>query len=132
MQVNVRTAKARLRQKPRLRVAGKPRSPPGCSCTPWFPRFHSRNNHFGRFHSPPFDAQHKRQTVTTNGKLRNLNRVNEVYRVHANDANCISCITTPQKSPPTQPQKTFPRRTLLPRHVSSLRVPFAGHPPQTA
>ena len=48
----------------------------------------------------------------------------------ANDANCISCITTPQKSPPTQPQKTFPRRTLLPQHVPSLRVPFAGHPPR--
>ena len=47
----------------------------------------------------------------------------------ANDANCISCITTPQKSPPTQPQKTFPRCTLLPQHVPSLRVPFAGHPP---
>ena len=48
----------------------------------------------------------------------------------ANDANCISCITTPQKSPPTQPQKTFPPRTLLPQHVPSLRVPFAGHPPR--
>ena len=48
----------------------------------------------------------------------------------ANDANCISCITTPQKSPPTPPQKTFPRRTLLPQHVPSLRVPFAGHPPR--
>ena len=48
----------------------------------------------------------------------------------ANDANCISCVTTPQKSPPTQPQKTFPRCTLLPQHVPSLRVPFAGHPPR--
>ena len=48
----------------------------------------------------------------------------------ANDANCISCITTPQKSPPTQPQKTFHPSTLLPQHVPSLRVPFAGHPPK--
>ena len=48
----------------------------------------------------------------------------------ANDAFGISCITTPQKSPPTQPQKTFPRSTLLPQHVPSLRVPFPGHPPK--
>ena len=47
----------------------------------------------------------------------------------ANDANGISCITTPQQSPPTQPQKTFPRCTLLPQHAPGLRVPFAGHPP---
>ena len=47
----------------------------------------------------------------------------------ANDANGISCITTPQ-SPPTQPQETFPRCTLLPQHVPSLRVPFAGPPPR--
>ena len=47
------------------------------------------------------------------------------------DANCISCVTTPQKSPPTQPQKTFHPSTLLPQHAPSLRVPFAGHPPTT-
>ena len=48
----------------------------------------------------------------------------------ANDANGFSCITTPQKSPPTQPQKTFHPSTLLPQHVPSLRVPFARHPPR--
>ena len=55
-----------------------------------------------------------------------------LYNDTVNDANCISCITTRSKitritSKPTS--KTFRRCTLLPQHVPSSRVPFAGHPP---